>query len=86
VPETFNSSVPQLSKEKIIIIIIIILLSQLNEGMAGNGLDPKAGTFPRNGTQICAVLACRAVLFEIRLINTENAKYSLSGAQLYGEL
>jgi len=25
----------------------------------GNGLDPKADTFPRNGTQLCAVLATK---------------------------
>jgi len=27
----------------------------------GKGLDPKTGTFPRNGTQLCAVLATRQI-------------------------
>jgi len=29
------------------------------------GFDPKTDTFPRNDTQLCAVLATSAVLFEI---------------------
>ena len=40
--------------------------SQLNEGIAANGFDPKAGTSSRNGTQFCSVSAGRVVLFEIQ--------------------
>ena len=29
--------------------------------VTGNGPDPKAGTFSRNGTQLCAVLATRQI-------------------------
>jgi len=32
----------------------------------GNGYDPKSGTFPRNGIQLCAVLANKCSSVEIQ--------------------
>jgi hypothetical protein len=40
--------------------------AQLQEGITGNGFGPKSGTFPSNGTQLCAVLVTSSVLFEIQ--------------------